>query len=162
MLNIALAVVLIAMPMLPDEPDGGTDYYFETGQNCNYVRSHTFDTILMPPVKGKITQTYRLGHPAQDISLHRGVPVFSLGFGFVKEIGYYPLGYGHYIIIKYAHGWETRYAHLMQRPLLEINDPVFPGDVVGYAGNTGYASGSHLHLEVMKDGCFIDPMVLYN
>ena len=65
-------------------------------------------------------------------------------------------GYGHYVLIKHPNGLQTLYAHLSKR-LLKVGDEVFPGDIVGLAGNSGRSSAAHLHFEIRYGEVNIDP-----
>ncbi|MBQ4206328.1 MAG: peptidoglycan DD-metalloendopeptidase family protein, partial [Bacteroidales bacterium] len=70
-------------------------------------------------------------------------------------------GYGHYVVIRHDNGLETVYAH-MTRPLCDINDRVFAGDVIGLGGNTGRSTGSHLHFETRLCGMAINPTTFFD
>lgn len=69
----------------------------------------------------------------------------------------YQSGYGKIIKISHSDGFETRYAHLDQ---ISVNtgDKVTTGQVIGKTGNTGRSTGPHLHLEMLKNGKFVNPM----
>jgi murein DD-endopeptidase MepM/ murein hydrolase activator NlpD len=56
-------------------------------------------------------------------------------------------GYGTYIVIKHENGTQTLYAHNSSNTV-SVGDEVEQGDVIGYVGQTGKATGPHLHFEV--------------
>jgi murein DD-endopeptidase MepM/ murein hydrolase activator NlpD len=95
-------------------------------------------------------------HHGVDIPLATGEDVRSLKGGTVvesQERG----GYGQTIVVDHGDGLTTRYAHLSARHV-GAGDRVAAGQVLGLAGQTGRATGPHLHLEVRMDGASIDPL----
>lgn len=173
---LSTIAIILLIPMLLfgggvlDDPDptpppiGGDVVYWERGSNCDFVRQTTTDYEFLDswPVFGTFTWTFAgLSHPAIDISAHSGQPIYPAGFGFVYEIGYQRYGYGHYVLIRHFGNFTTRYAHMMDVPLVKKGDWVDTGDILGYTGMTGYASGVHLHFEIEENGCFLDPEILY-
>ena len=125
------------------------------------IETFDFSTILPP-----ITHEALIGSPygIRSHRLHRGVdvnvikdePVVAAYPGEVTMSRYNKGGYGHYILIKHPNGIETLYAHLSKR-LLKVGDRVFPGDIVGLAGNSGRSSAAHLHFEIRYGEVNIDP-----
>jgi murein DD-endopeptidase MepM/ murein hydrolase activator NlpD len=68
-------------------------------------------------------------------------------------------GYGNSVQIRHANGWVTRYAHLRGfRTGIVVGSRVRQGDVIGYVGQTGLATGPHLHYEMLQGGRFVDPL----
>jgi len=66
-------------------------------------------------------------------------------------------GYGNYIQIEHGGDIETRYGHLSAYAVV-AGDHVHKGDLIGYVGATGDATGPHLHYEVRIAGDAVDPM----
>jgi murein DD-endopeptidase MepM/ murein hydrolase activator NlpD len=66
-------------------------------------------------------------------------------------------GYGTTVIVQHPDGVQTRYAHL-SAALVSAGDELQAGQVVGRAGRTGRATGTHLHFEVIADGKQVDPL----
>ena len=120
-----------------------------------------FSEMLLP-----ITHDALVGSPygIRSHRLHRGVdvnvikdePVVAAYPGEVTMSRYNKGGYGNYVLIKHPNGIETLYAHLSKR-LLKVGDKVFPGDIVGLAGNSGRSSAAHLHFEIRYGEVNIDP-----
>ena len=120
-----------------------------------------FSTMLLP-----ITHEALVGSPygIRSHRLHRGVdvnvikdePVVAAYPGEVIMSRYNKGGYGNYVLIKHPNGLQTLYAHLSKR-LLKVGDEVFPGDIVGLAGNSGRSSAAHLHFEIRYGEVNIDP-----
>ncbi|MFN8057533.1 MAG: peptidoglycan DD-metalloendopeptidase family protein [Vicinamibacterales bacterium] len=120
------------------------------------------------PALGWITSGFGLrsdpftGNPALhfglDISTDRGKPVYSTADGRVSFVG--PSGeYGNLVIVDHDFGLETRYAHLSGFAAKQ-GDEVKRGTVVGYVGNTGRTTSTHLHYEVWVNGRPINPLGL--
>jgi len=66
-------------------------------------------------------------------------------------------GCGYEIIIQNADSLQTQYCHLTEKPGLQVGDSVTMGQVIGYQGSTGWATGKHLHFVLRRDGQPIDP-----
>jgi len=68
-------------------------------------------------------------------------------------------GYGNLVEITHPNGYATRYGHLSSIAV-RANAPVRQGDVIGYVGATGLATGPHLHYEVRRKGRPVDPLLI--
>ncbi len=95
-------------------------------------------------------------HDGIDIADMTGAPVAASANGKVSEIGSDPLGYGNYIWIRHKYGFRTRYAHLNTVEVTEGED-VFQGQRIGTVGDTGMATGPHLHFELWLGTDVLDP-----
>jgi len=123
-----------------------------------------FSTMLIP-----VTHEALLGSPygVRDHRLHRGVdiqvimdePMVAAYPGKVIMSKYNKGGYGHYVLVEHENGLQTLYGHLSERSV-RIGDYVYPGDIVGLAGNTGRSSGAHLHFEIRYGEINIDPATI--
>ena len=68
-------------------------------------------------------------------------------------------GYGKYIRIRHANGYETAYGHMSAYARnIEPGETVRQGQVIGFVGSTGLSTGAHLHYEILVNGRFVDPM----
>ena len=65
-------------------------------------------------------------------------------------------GYGNWLRIRHANGWETGYAHL-SRYAVKAGQRVSQGQVVAFVGSTGRSTGPHLHYEVWQRGARVNP-----
>ena len=97
-------------------------------------------------------------HPAIDISTRRGQPVYATATGRVTEARRNG-DYGKLIQIAHGFGLVTRYGHLADYAV-ETGDTVERGDIIGYVGSTGRATGSHVHYEVLVNGRTLNPLRL--
>lgn len=94
-------------------------------------------------------------HYGLDIAADEGAPIAAFAAGTVRETGD-SSSYGRYLVIDHADGFATLYAHC-SRIDVQAGAPVGCGDTVAAVGQTGNATGPHLHLELWKDGAALDP-----
>lgn len=129
----------------------------EFGYNLKLIEE---DCKYVHPFRGDVTSEfgYRWGrmHKGIDIDLETGEKVVAAFDGVVRISKYNPGGFGHYVLIRHYNGLETIYAHLSKR-LVQCNQTVRAGEVIGYGGNTGRSTGSHLHFETRFKGVAFDP-----
>lgn len=100
-------------------------------------------------------------HKGIDIKVYTGDTIRAAFDGKVRIKKYDGGGYGYYIIIRHNNGLETVYGHLSKQ-LVEENQNVRAGDVIGLGGNTGRSTGSHLHFETRICGVAINPALLFD
>ena len=94
-------------------------------------------------------------HPGDDLQATYGTPIRACRSGIVVIAG--PQGgYGNAVVIDHGGGMATLYGH-QSRLAVSENQRVNAGDVIGYVGATGYATGPHLHFEVRLSGNPVDP-----
>ena len=94
-------------------------------------------------------------HQGVDLPLKMGDPVYATFCGRVR-ISKYVRGYGNLVIIRHDNGLETYYGHLSER-LVEPNQWVEAGQIIGLGGSTGRSTGPHLHFETRYYGQAFDP-----
>ncbi len=97
-------------------------------------------------------------HQGIDISLDKGQPVYATADG-VVEAASYTGDYGNLIILRHDFGLTTRYGHL-SRYAVKLGQEVTRGQVIGYVGATGRATGAHLHYEILANGKLLNPLQL--
>jgi murein DD-endopeptidase MepM/ murein hydrolase activator NlpD len=97
-------------------------------------------------------------HQGLDISADKGDPVRVTADGVVTTASYSG-AFGNLAVVQHEFGITTRYAHL-SRLAVRPGDRVRRGDLVGYVGATGRASGPHVHYEVWADGKPVNPLRL--
>lgn len=103
------------------------------------------------PILGEMKE-----HLGVDLAAKRGQPIFAAAPGVVLTAGWNG-GYGYQVEVQHAARISTRYGHLA-RVMVEPGQILERGDLVGLAGDTGMATGVHLHFEVWKDGRARDPL----
>lgn len=99
-------------------------------------------------------------HRGVDYAANSGTPVQATGSGVVVRRGWGD-AYGRVIDIRHPNGFLTRYAHLSRWARgLAVGSRVTQGEVIGYVGMTGLATGPHLHYEMHAGGRPIDPVAI--
>ncbi len=95
-------------------------------------------------------------HKGIDIVAYYGAPIRAAADGTVESAGWNG-GYGRLITIYHRDGIETAYGHLSEI-IVKAGDKVKKGQVIGYEGSSGDATGPHLHFEIRISGTVIDPL----
>ncbi len=142
--------------------DGLLDYYDQDGRSSRkfLVRTPILNATFTSgygsrfhPILG-----YTRPHTGVDWAAPIGTPIFAAGNGVIIKAGW-DSGYGRRIEIEHANGYVTTYNHMsgFARGSTE-GARVRQGQVIGYLGQTGLATGPHLHYEVLVNGHFVDPM----
>jgi murein DD-endopeptidase MepM/ murein hydrolase activator NlpD len=142
--------------------DNVVDYYDETGKSAKkfLVRKPVADGTITSGFGGRNHPIlgYTKMHTGVDWGSATGTPIFASGNGIVEKAGLEG-GYGKYIRIRHANGYETAYGHMSAFARgMEPGKKVRQGQVIGYVGSTGLSTGSHLHYEILINGRFVDPM----
>jgi len=96
-------------------------------------------------------------HPGIDIGCPVGTPVYATNNGVVQDAGWNSGGYGIWVVISNGGGIQSIFGHL-SRVAVHPGQTVAKGDVIGYSGDTGFATGPHLHYEIRKNGQHINPL----
>lgn len=142
----------------------------EARKNINMGALPKVDTgPLMMPTQGRITQGYGATpfairnyaskrHNGIDIAAPIGTPIYAASDGRVVGVADQDLycrkgAYGKFIAITHYNGLTTLYAHLSLQVASEGQE-VKKGDLIGYMGNTGFSTGSHLHFTVYATPTF--------
>ncbi len=117
-------------------------------------------TNYFGPAEHPFTHIWYL-HKGLDIGYGAGKPILAAANGKVIELGYEPLGFGNYFVIRHNYGFLTKYAHLND-VYVDEGDVVTQGQVVGSMGNTGLSTGPHLHFEIRIGSQVVDPEKFLN
>ena len=143
--------------------EGDTGYFTPEGKSKRrtFLR-HPVDVV-------RITSKFnpeRLHPVLHQIRAHRGVdygsphgsPIYATADGTVTYSGA-KNAYGNTVVIKHGRKFSTLYAHMSRiSDKSQVGARVKQGDVIGYVGNTGRVTGTHLHYEFRVDGKQIDPL----
>ncbi len=117
--------------------------------------------IFQAPISGQITSRfgYRKSgfHHGLDIANEWGTKVCAIADGVVKEAGWKSSVYGYAVVIDHGNGWQSLYGHCGMLTV-KAGQEIKAGDVIAIEGSTGRSTGPHLHLEIKKDGVFLNPV----
>ena len=100
-------------------------------------------------------------HKGTDYAASTGTPIYAAGDGKVTFRGRKG-GYGRLIVMKHGSNIETRYAHLSRYGKFRSGQKVRQGQVIGYVGMSGMATGPHLHYEFIVNGVHRNPRTILN
>ena len=99
-------------------------------------------------------------HKGVDYAAPHGTPVKATGNGKVQFAGTQN-GYGKTILLQHGDHYDTLYAHLCRfASRIKAGQSVRQGQIIGYVGSTGFATGPHLHYEFRVDGVHRDPLTV--
>jgi len=101
----------------------------------------------------------RRPHHGVDYAAPTGTPIYSIGDGVIVNKAYQASGGGNYLTIKHNSVYSSQYMHLNNfAPGISSGSRVKQGQLIGYVGRTGLASGPHLDFRVYKNGTPVDPL----
>ena len=141
----------------------GKQYFNENGENVKkaflrapldfaYISSH-FNPNRMHPILHKIK-----AHNGVDYAAKRNTPVKASGDGVISFIGRQS-GYGRTVEIKHGGNIKTLYAHLERfKTKLKVGSKVKQGEIIAFVGDSGQATGPHLHFEFWQGEIRSDPV----
>ena len=153
-------------PALSLHPNWNNQYAHSYG-NAIIPDTYTIDLtgFHMPTPSTKITSPFgprwRRMHNGLDLKVNIGDTIVAAFDGKVRIVKYERRGYGKYVVIRHDNGLETIYGHLSKQ-LVEENQLVKAGEVIGLGGNTGRSTGSHLHFETRFLGIAINPIYMFD
>ena len=119
----------------------------------------TEKSVRVPLDSFEISQGYNGLHRGIDLNEIEGAPIYPLMEGKVERVFYARFSYGNHIIINHGSGFKSLYAHLAKIVVKE-GDEVDKNTLIGTVGHTGWATGSHLHLEVYDNGRTFNPLTI--
>jgi murein DD-endopeptidase MepM/ murein hydrolase activator NlpD len=144
-----------------EDPSGRADYFTPDGHSVRkaFVRAPlSFSRIssnFNPNRRHPKLNTIR-AHKGVDYAAPSGTPVKAAGDGKVIFRGRKG-GYGNAIIVQHGGNITTLYAHLSRFSKARNGNRVRQGDIIGYVGSTGLATGPHLHYEYRRNGVHLNP-----
>ena len=144
--------------------DSIVDYYDETGKSAKkfLMRKPVPVGIMRSPfgARNHPLLHYTRQHTGVDWAAPLGTPIYASGNGVVEKVGW-ESGYGKYIRIRHAYGYETAYGHMTAfARSIQPGVRVTQGQIIGYVGSTGLSTGPHVHYEILVNGRFVDPLRL--
>lgn len=148
---------------MTDSVQGVSNYYDEKANTLrnfflkaplNYSRiSSRFSPSRLHPVTRQ-----RRPHLGTDYAAPHGTPIVSTANGVVERSGYNG-GNGNYVKVKHNNTYSTQYLHMSKRAV-KVGERVKQGDVIGYVGSTGLATGPHVCYRFWYNGKQVDPFAI--
>ena len=148
-----------------DTAAGGEDITETDGLRLVSFRCYSCGDTPVLPVSGRVTSEFgeRVHpvygtvsfHSGKDLAAPEGTPIHAALDGTVEAAGWGEMS-GNYVKLRHEDGLETLYCHC-SRLNVEAGVSVRKGDVIAFVGQTGLATGPHLHFEVHIDGVKHDP-----
>lgn len=142
--------------------DGTVDYYTPEGVSLRKaflkspVKFSRISSVFNPRRRHPVLNTIR-AHRGVDYAAPTGTPVHAAGAGRVQFRGVKG-GFGNVVELAHSGKIVTRYGHLSRfAKNLKNGQRVSQGDLIGYVGSTGLATGPHLHFEFIEGGVYVDP-----
>jgi murein DD-endopeptidase MepM/ murein hydrolase activator NlpD len=144
------------------DDDGIVDYYDESGKSAKKF-------LVRKPVAAGVMRSgfgmrrhpilkYSKMHTGVDWAAPFGTKIFASGNGVVVKAKWEG-GYGKYIRIRHANGYETAYGHMSAFARnIKPGTKVRQGQLIGFVGSTGLSTGAHLHYEILVNARFVNPM----
>jgi murein DD-endopeptidase MepM/ murein hydrolase activator NlpD len=139
------------LPALPDEPPLNAA---NAGEDVAGPSTGTF----IWPAEGWVSQEFHAGHLAVDIANEAWTPVNAMDGGVVIFAGWSDYGLGYAVGIDHGNGFQTWYGHFAAQPYVEVGQIIWQGGYLGPMGSTGRSTGPHLHLVVLQDGVYVNPL----
>ena len=140
--------------------DGHVSYFDASGESLR-------KQLLKAPLRyGAVTSRfgvrrhpilgYTRNHNGTDYGVPVGTPVWSVGDGRVIKAGWHG-GFGRLVEVSHANGWVSQYAHL-SRINVRVGQRLRQKQIVGLVGQTGLATGPHLHYGLKKNGHYVNSL----
>ena len=146
------------------DPDGEKGYYNPEGESMRkaFLRSpldvFRISSNFNPRRRHPVLNTIR-AHKGTDYAAPTGTPIRATSDGRVNFAGRNG-SFGNLVVIKHSGGFETKYAHLNKFAGYKKGARVRQGDIIGYVGSTGSATGPHLHYEFLVNGVHQNPRTI--
>jgi len=142
-----------------EQKDGSVDYFQPNGRSIK-------KTLMKTPIDGARISSgfgfrqhpilgYNKMHKGVDFAAATGTPIYAAGDGVVVKAGK-ASGYGNYVKVRHNNQLSTAYGH-MSRIATTAGARVHQGQIIGYVGMTGAATGPHLHYEVLVNNAQVNP-----
>ncbi|KAA6313210.1 Murein DD-endopeptidase MepM [termite gut metagenome] len=148
-------------------PNWDNVHVHSSGDKLDIPDTYSIDltSFCMPTKQTRITSPFgprrRRMHNGIDIKVYVGDTIVAAFDGKVRIVQTELRGYGKYVVIRHNNGLETIYGHLSKQ-LVQENQDIKAGEIIGLGGNTGRSTGSHLHFETRFLGIAINPANLFD
>lgn len=141
----------------PDNSGDGSDDNNSSSGNSEWLMPMQYTRLTSPfgyryhPITGD----WRM-HYGVDLSAPTGTPIYASRSGEVTVADYQEGGAGNYVSINHGDGYASIYMH-MTHYVVAVGEQVTAGQLIGYCGATGGATGPHLHFGISYRGTYVNP-----
>ncbi len=145
----------------------GESIFIPGARISTYEYKKATGTLFIYPTRGRLTSPFgmridpftgtRRMHYGIDLANRVGTPVRATMAGVVVVIANHPQGYGNFIVIQHARGFQSLYGHL-SAILVHKGQRVTQGQKIGLMGTTGRSTGPHLHFSIYKNHVPVNPL----
>ncbi len=152
---------IYAFPFKRDSIGGSEEYFDEEAKALKSMflkaplKFSRISSRFSPKRFHPVQKTWK-AHKGTDYAAPHGTPIMSTAHGTVETTGY-TSGNGNFVKIKHNNTYSTQYLH-MSRIAVKKGQRVSQGDVIGYVGSTGLATGPHVCYRFWKNGVQVDPL----
>ena len=163
--KVSVTALLDANDLTQETLSIGQQLFIPGASLSSFELRKALGELFIYPIRGRLTSPFgyrndpftgaRSFHSGVDLAAPTGTPVKATLDGRVAETGFNRI-FGNYVIITHDRGYQSLYGHLSAIHT-KRGQYVSQGAVIGAVGNTGYSTGSHLHLSIYKNGRLIDP-----
>ncbi len=168
--GVPLNAILDANDLVSEIVEPGRSIFIPGAQISDYEYKKATGTLFLYPTHGVLTSPFgyridpftgtRRFHYGIDLANRIGTPVRATMAGTVVVIGSHPQGYGNYIVLRHARGYQSLYGHL-SAILVRKGQRVAQGQKIGLMGTTGRSTGPHLHFSIYKNHVPVNPLSGY-
>lgn len=123
------------------------------------IAAQSFPLPLSLPHQGYLSTKFSRWHPGIDIAASLGTPIHPITSGTVEAVSFSFWGLGNNVTVTHPNGFKSTYGH-MGKIFVKPGEQVTSDNILGEVGVSGFTSGPHTHLEIQKDGKFINPLDL--
>lgn len=123
------------------------------------IQAEGFPEPFILPHPGYLSTRFSSWHPGIDIATGYSMPIHPIAGGKIVDVTYGFFGLGHSVTVEHIQGFRSIYGH-MGKIFVRVGDSVTADSILGQVGMTGRTTGPHTHLEVTKNGEYLDPLTI--
>ncbi len=168
--KVPLNSILDANDLASEIVEPGKNIFIPGARISDYEYKKATGTLFIYPTRGRLTSPFgyridpftgtRRMHYGIDLANRIGTPVRATMAGVVVIIANHPQGYGNFIVIQHARGYQSLYGH-WSAILVHKGQRVAQGQKIGLIGTTGRSTGPHLHFSIYKNHVPVNPLAGY-
>lgn len=123
------------------------------------IIASSFPQPIILPHPGYLSTKFSHFHPGVDIAASLGMSIHPITQGIIEEVNIGFWGYGNHVVVSHPNGFKSLYGH-MGKVLAKKGQEVTTDTLLGEVGMTGLSSGPHTHLEITRNGKYVNPQLI--